>query len=273
MAVGPDYFSVMGVRLAAGRPFDPTDAAGAEAVAILSAEAARRLWPDGEAVGETVLVGGDSAPTPMRVVGVAEDARYSGLESAVEPTVYRPHAQAPVASVYFVVRATSGSGLPAIREVMSEVQPGLVLSAAVSLTDAVTDARQPRRFSLTLLSAFGLIALLLTIVGLFGHLSHSIRTREHELGVRMALGAWPGRLIQMILRQGVILVSVGALIGLLSAYGLSRFMSSLLYEVAPSDPLTFAASAILVLGVGAAASYLPARRLARLDPAVSLRIE
>jgi ABC-type antimicrobial peptide transport system permease subunit len=175
--------------------------------------------------------------------------------------------------VYFVVRTTGGSGLPAVRETLAELQPALVLAGDVSLADAVTAARQPRRFSLLLLSAFGLTALLLTIVGLFGHLSHSIRAREHELGVRMALGAWPGRLIHMILRQGVILVAAGAVIGLLFAFGLSRFMSSLLYEVAPSDPVTFAVSALLVLGVGAGASYLPARRLSRLDPAVSLRVE
>jgi ABC-type antimicrobial peptide transport system permease subunit len=124
-----------------------------------------------------------------------------------------------------------------------------------------------------LLAAFGLTALLLTAVGLFGHLSHSIRSRERELGVRMALGAWPGRLVRAAAGQGVLLVVTGAVVGLLLAFGLSRFMAALLYEVAPFDPLTFSATALVVLGLGAAASYVPARRASRVDPAAALRVE
>lgn len=277
MAVSPGLLEALGIPLLEGRPFTASDGSGTEPVALLSREAVRRLWPGGgdfaDAVGRIVLVSGDDEPAPVRVVGVVADVRYAGLETEPEPTVYVPHAQSPSGSAYFVVRTTGGGGVPLLREVLADLQPSLVVSGQVGLPEAVAAARQPRRFSLMLLSAFGLTALLLTAVGLFGHLSHSIRSREHELGVRMALGAWPARLARAVTGQGVALVLAGAAAGLLLAFGLSRFMSALLYEVAPSDPLTFLATALLVVGIGTAASYLPARRVSRVDPAVALRVE
>lgn len=275
LAVTPGYFAALGIELVAGRQFGEADRPDAEPVVLLSREAMRRLWPDdsADAVGRTVLVGDDGAFVPHRIVGVVEDTRYAGLELDPEPVVYAPHAQAPVGSVYFVVRTDGGSGLAIIRDVLAELQPSLVASGRVSLADAVAAAGRPRRFNLMLLTAFALTALFLTVVGLFGHLSGSIQSREHEFGVRMALGAWPARLVRAVVGQGVTLVLAGATGGLLLAFGLARFMDALLYEVPTSDPLTFLASVLLVLAIGVAASYLPARRIARVDPAVALRVE
>jgi predicted permease len=273
IAVTPGLLEALNISLLDGRTFGDGDAAGAEPVALLSREAARRLWPDGDAVGRTALVGADDEATPHRVVGIVTDVRFAGLETDPEPAVYVPHAQSPSGSVYFVVRTTGEAGIRVLREVLSDLQPSLVVAGQVQMSDKVSAARQPRRFSLMLLAAFGLTALLLTAVGLFGHLSHSIRSRERELGVRMALGAWPGRLVRAAAGQGVLLVVTGAVVGLLLAFGLSRFMAALLYEVAPFDPLTFSATALVVLGLGAAASYVPARRASRVDPAAALRVE
>ncbi len=273
MAVSPGYFETLGVSHLAGRPFDVSDVATSEPVAIINAESARRLWPGEDPVGQSALVGGNGEATPTRIVGVVSDVRYAGLEADPGPTVYVPHAQAGEGSVYFVVRTAGEPGHQLLRQVLADIQPGLVLADEVALADLLVEAGKPRRFSLMLLSVFGFIALLLTVVGLFGHMSHNVRTREHELGIRMALGAWPGRLIRMVLRQGLVLVALGTVTGLVLAFGLSRFMSALLYGVAPSDPVTFGAAAVLVFCVGLAASYLPARRVSRVDPVVALRTE
>jgi len=274
LAVTPRYLETLGIRLVAGRGLTEADGPEAEPVVLLSREAVRQLWPDdAAAVGRTVLVGADDAPVPHRVVGVVDNVRYAGLEAAPEPVVYAPQAQAQGGSVYFVVRTAGESGIRVLREVLAELQPSLVVSGQVSLPEEVLAAGRARRFNLMLLTGFALTALFLTVVGLFGHLSCSIRSREHELGVRMALGAWPARLVRTAIGQGVTLVLAGALGGLLLAFGLARFMDSLLYEVPTSDPLTFLASALLVLAIGTAASYLPARRIARVDPAVALRVE
>lgn len=273
MAVGPRYFETLGIGLEAGRSFQASDVTGSEPVIIVNAEAARRLWAGDEPVGQTAVIDDDDGPVSVRVVGVVSDVRYADLESDPDPTVYMPHAQVTDASVYFVVRTAGEPGHQVLRDVLADLRPSLVLAEEVALADLLAAAGKPRRFSLMLLSAFGLIALLLTVVGLFGHLSHSVRTREHELGVRMAVGAWPGRLIRMVLQQGLVLVAVGAITGLGLAFALSRFMSALLYGVAPSDPLTFGASAVLVLVVGLAASYLPARRVSSVDPVIALRTE
>lgn len=273
MAVTPGYLETLGIGLVAGRGLTKGDGPAAEPVVLLSRDAARRLWPDGDAVGRMVLVGADDSPIPHRVVGVVNDVRYADLEVAPGPTVYVPHAQAPLGSVYFVVRTGGDSGIRILREVLADLQPSLVVSGQILLSDEVAAAGQPRRFSLMLLTGFALTALLLTVVGLFGHLSYSIRSREHELGVRMALGAWPARLVRAVIGQGVKLVLAGAIGGLLAAFGFSRFMAALLYEVPTSDPLTFAMATFFVLAIGTAASYLPARRVARVDPAVALRVE
>lgn len=273
VAIGPTTTETLGVSLIEGRSFTDADAASAEPVALVSREAARRFWPDGSPLGRIVDIGSGGPPEPRRIVGIVEDVRFEGPEAVPGPAVYVPHAQAPVGSVYFIVRTSDGSGMRTLRHVLAELQPSLVVAGEIVLIDRVAAAHQPRRFSLVLLSAFGVTALLLTGIGLFGHLRHSILTRQHELGVRLALGAWPGRLVRTVTGQGVALVAVGAVGGLVLAFGASRFMAVLLYRIAPTDPVTFVAAALVVLGVGALASYAPARRVARVDPAAALRIE
>lgn len=271
--IDPGLLETLEISIVEGRSFTDGDALGAELVALVNREAVRRFWPDGSPIGRVVEIGGGGPRAPHRIVGVVEDVHFGGLEAAVAPAVYVPHAQATDGSVYFTVRTSDDSGLRTLRRVLAELQPSLVVAGEVVLADEVSAAGQPRRFSLMLLTAFGLTALLLTGVGLFGHLSHSILTRQHELGVRLALGAWPARLVRAVTGQGVVLVVAGAATGLVLAFTVSRFMAALLYEVAPADPFTFAAAAAVVLAVGAAASYVPARRVARVDPAAALRIE
>lgn len=273
LTVTPGYFDAMGIEIVEGRPFDATDDLDAERVIVLNSAAALRLFGGESAVDRTLIAGSADAPVEIRVVGVVADVRHTDLETEAEPTIYSAHQQTPAGSMYLAVRTSGAPGLPILRSSLAELQPSLVVSGTVSLEERMRVAGQPRRFSLMLLSGLGAIALLLTVVGLFGHLSHSVRTREHELGVRLALGAWPARLIRAVLGQGLTLVAIGAASGVLLAYGLSRFMTVLLYQVAPSDPLTFVVAALLVMTVGAAACYLPARRVSRVDPAVALRVE
>jgi predicted permease len=270
----PGYLRALGVPLLAGE--DVSAAAGtgdstARATAVVSRLMAERLWPGRPAVGETFVLDG----TPFRVVGVAGDVRSARLDSAAGYTAYLPDAAMPRSSMSLVVRT---SGEPArlagaVRAAIREVAPGQAFVEVVPLRAKLADAASTPRLFAALASAFGALALALAAVGLYGVVAYVARQREREIGVRVALGAPPARVLALMLRQGLAPVAAGLVVGLAGALAAARVLRALLFEVSATDPATYAAVAALLGAVAALAAYLPARRAARVDPLVALRAD
>jgi hypothetical protein len=246
-------------------------------VVMLSAGTARRLFPDRDAIGERiglpVLRDNKAAREDMTVVGVVSDVKFNGLDEQADDAVYRPFAQQPWPSGFLVVR-TSGDADRLAAQLAREiaaVDPAIAVSDAQSLHAVlVTVTTEPRLRSVVLV-AFAMLAVTIAAVGLHGVVAYSVSERRSELGVRMALGADAGRLIGMVLREGLVLAAAGGAVGLLGAVAATRLLSGLLFGVAPSDALSFASAALGVMAAGVVASWLPARRASRTEPATVLR--
>jgi predicted permease len=270
----PGYLRALGVPLLAGE--DVSAAAGtgdstARATAVVSRLMAERLWPGRPAVGETFVLDG----TPFRVVGVAGDVRSARLDSAAGFTAYLPDAAMPRSSMSLVVRTAGDPArlAGAVRAAIREVAPGQAFVEVVPLRAKLADAASTPRLFAALASAFGALALALAAVGLYGVVAYVARQREREIGVRVALGAPPARVLALMLRQGLAPVAAGLAAGLAGALAAARVLRALLFEVSATDPATYAAVAALLGAVAALAAYLPARRAARVDPLVALRAD
>ena len=269
--VDASYIPTMRIPLRAGRQFDSHDTLeGATKVAVINETAAHGLWPNSDAVGRIMVIGGD-----FQVIGVVGDVHHSALEEKPEAEIYLLGAQLGWSSEELVVR-TKGSlagVVPAVRAVLHRMDPGMPLDGFRSLGEIVDQAVSPRRLIVTLLGLFSLLALMLAAVGIYGVISYAVSQRTPELGIRLALGASPGGILWLVIREGMKPVAFGLVIGLAAALALNRVAQSLLFGVSATDPLTFAANALLFLGVGLLACWLPARRAAKVDPMVALRHE
>jgi len=269
----PGYFQAIGARLVRGRWFDARDATGATLAAIVNQAMARRCWPGQDAVGKRFAIGrGGSWWT---VVGIVQDLRQTSLSDAPDPEAYMPHAQIGSAAMSIVVRA-NGDPLrlaPAVRAALRTLDKDLPLSNAGSLVEDVSHSMRARRFSVVLFGAFAVIALLLAAVGIYGVISYSVARRTHEIGVRMALGAQRLDVQWMVLARGLRLTAVGIVVGLALSAAATRLLRSFLYGISPLDPVAFAGAVLAWVLIAMLASYLPARRAARIDPAISLRYE
>ena len=272
--VGPRFFEILGVRPLAGREFERGDVAGAPAVVIVNQAMAERWWPEGNALGRRVVVDGVSS----EVVGVVPDLQYRPAGQSAEPFVYTSYWQAlagdPLATesvTHIRVAGDPRAMLPVIRRVIAGVDPDMPVSEDRALVDRLMYEYQPVRFAGTLLVWFGALALFLSAFGLFGVLAFRVAERTREIGVRMALGAGPGRVARLVLGRGVLLALTGLGLGVVAALASVRLLRSLLYGVPLADPPAFAAAAALLVVVALGASYLPARRATRLDPLVALR--
>jgi predicted lysophospholipase L1 biosynthesis ABC-type transport system permease subunit len=232
---------------------------------------ADRLWPGRSPIGESFVLGDD----PYRIIGVAGDVRNARLDSLAGFTAYVPEANAPRSGTSLVVRTAGDPALlaGAVRAAIREVSPGQAFLELVPLRAKVADAASTQRLFTVLVTGFGALALGLAAVGLYGVVAYVVRQREREIGVRVALGASPGRVLALTLRQGMTPVGVGLAVGLVAALAVTRVLRALLFEVSATDPLTFFAVALLLGVVAFLASYLPARRAARVDPAIALRAE
>jgi len=276
--IGDGFLAALDIPLVAGRGIERSDVAGAPEVALVTEAAARRYWPGTNPVGERIRVS-VSWPEDGRwaeVVGVVRDVRYGhDLREAAAPGVYLPMAQFGYRANYLVARMDGGaaSALPAMRAVLRDLDPQLPLWDPTPMSRHVAAATAAERFSMVLLTAFGLLALMLAGVGIYGVIAYSVAGRTREIGVRMALGARPRRVLGLVFRQGLTIAGAGLGVGTLGALLATRALRAQLYDVSPTDPLTLVFVLLTLLVVAAAAVGLPARRAARTAPMEALRHE
>ncbi len=269
--VGLNYFATMGIPLTEGREFTAQDNKDSNRVAVINQTMARRYWGDRDPLGSQIRIG----DTKLEVVGVARDGKYQFLGEDPKPFMYMPIAQSYRSEVVLQIR-TSGPPeemLPAVRQEVRAMDPDLPLYEIKSMTDHLAISVFPQRIAATLLGILGMLALVLASVGLYGVITYSVSQRTHEIGIRMALGARTSDVLKLVVRQGMMLALIGVAIGLLAAFGLTRFLSSLLYGVSATDLITFLATPLLLSLVAFIATLIPARRAAKVDPMTALRYE
>lgn len=276
--VSPGWLAAMGIRVLRGRAFDDADTreTGGEPAAIVSASLARRLWPAGSAVGRRLRIGGPDSPLHT-VVGVVGDVRHSGLDDAEPQQVYVPLGRWRFADsdVTLAVRTTGDAAVTAgaVRRALVGLDRTLPVGRVATMEQVIARSTAQRRFALQLLGAFGAVALLLTVAGLYALLAGSVAERTRELGVRSALGATPRALLSLVMRDGARLTMLGLVVGLAGAAAGTRMLRSLLFGVAPGDPVTLASIAALLATVALLACLVPARRAVRVSPTEALRGE
>ncbi len=280
-AVSNDYFRVMGIRQLRGRSFSVDDREGAVRVGIVNQTMATRLWPGQEALGQRFRLD-DNGQTPVEVVGVVADVRHFGLDSDPRSELFIPYTQAPPIywdwanrSLNLVVRqkAESAALASAVRGAIWSVDGDLPVYNVTSLDEVLEESVSTERVYTVLLSAFGVVALALAVIGVYGLMAYSVTQRTHEIGLRVALGARPRNILALIVSQGLVLVALGVGVGFAAAFGLTRFLGALLFGVSTTDALTFISVAVLLVLVALLACYLPARRAMRVDPMTALRYE
>jgi putative ABC transport system permease protein len=273
--VSGEYFAAMGIPLLRGRAFDAADTPDAPIAAVINQTMARSFWPADDPIGQGIVWGGRR----LTIVGIAADVRLAALDEAITPTVYNSVYQVEsnaTTSAVFVMRTGAGSPgtlASAVREAIQSVDRGLPVFDVRTMNDIVARSLAARRFVMLLLASFAGLALLLAVLGLYAVLAYSVAQRTPELGVQLALGAPPARLVVQVLGQGMRLAALGVLLGAIAAGAAATAMSKLLFGIRALDPVAFLSAVMLLLLVALAASYLPARRAARVDPIVALRYE
>jgi predicted permease len=273
-SVTPEYFRLLKMPLLRGRLFDESDDDKAPQVAVINEAFARMYWPDQNPLGKRFRKARADSPW-ITVVGLIANARTESLAQAGVPKIYLDLYQTGEKRLAIFLRgnmdvaAISGE----MRKQVQSVDPTLPVSDAQTLSETVSASLAERRFSMEIVALFALTALLLAGLGIYGVISYMVSERTHEIGIRIALGAERKCILQMVLRQGLRLAVAGAAVGLVGAVLVSYLMTGLLYSVRPTDPLTFAGVAVLLIGVALLACYIPARRATRVDPLVALRYE
>jgi predicted permease len=271
LVVSPDYFRVMGIPLVSGRTLAWTDSRQVP-VAVINRTLARQLGGEGAILGSQITFG-----DPRTVVGIVEDARIADLATPVGPQVYLPIQEQPQQYLSLVVRSREPDAAAArvaqIRDAVRASDRTLPIYATEPLDVVLASTVVPRRVNTMLLTTFGALALVLAVIGIYGVLAYSVGQRTREIGIRMALGARPTAMVELVVRQGLMLACIGVTIGLIGAAAATRYMEGMLHGVQPRDPLTFASVGLGFLAVAIAASCLPARQAATVDPLTTLRAE
>jgi len=267
----PNYFRALGVPVLEGREFTHKDALGAPGVIVINQAMAHKFWPKEDPVGRVIQQGGGR----LTIVGVVADMHFSGLDENVQPQFFRPYPQAawPVMSIVVKTTGAPASYTPAVKKALAEVEPDRPVSDVSLMTEIVAGSVGSRRFPTLLLSGFAGLALTLASVGIVGVVGYSVAQRTQEIGIRMALGAGRTDVLKLILGGSMVWVLAGIIVGIVGSIGLTRLLGTLLYDVRPGNPAVLAAVSLLLGSVALLASYIPARRAAKVDPMVALRYE
>ncbi|HZM86773.1 MAG TPA: ABC transporter permease [Blastocatellia bacterium] len=274
-SVGPDFFEAMGLPLLAGRGFGAQDTESSPKVAVISEAMAQRMFPNSSPLGKRFGMGGPEHSEDIEIIGVVKDAKYGNLMEEPRPMAYYPYSQ----SIIFLSNLeVSFSGEPGAitaetRRAIKDVHRDLPIVDAVRMSEHVGRSLVQQKLIARLSSFFGVLALLLACIGLFGIMSYSVTKRTNEIGIRMALGAGRADVMRLVLREGMTPVIIGVAIGLPAAIMGARLIATLLFGLQPSDPLTISVATVLIIGVAALAGYLPARKASRVDPMTALRCE
>jgi predicted permease len=270
-AVSPDYFVTIGTRIVRGRAFDSRDGADAPGAVIVSTSLAKLLWPDRSAVGQCVKI--DADRECRYVVGIAEDIKNTGLSDEAGLYYYLPSAQynPQFGHLLLRTRGTAASHADAIRRMLQKEMPGASYVTVTPFADVMNEQTHSWRVGRTMFISYGAIALLVAAVGLFSVVAYDVEQRRHEIGVRLALGANPRDIAGIVLGRGLLLASVGTVVGAVAMLAASNGLRALLFEVSPRDPVVYAAVAAIILSTAGVASFFPARRASRVDPSLALR--
>lgn len=274
---GGRYFETMRIPLVSGRYFDATDVAGGNRTVIIDERLASEYWPGQDAVGKRLRTGPLSSGSTnwMTVVGVVSGVKQYGLDTDGRIVIYLPQAQFAIRSVYVTIRTTGDPEalLPAVRRTLAEFDPDLPIYRVKSMDTRVAESLARPRFAMTLLAVFAGVALVLAAIGIYGVMAYLVSQGTREIGIRMALGASERGMLALVMRQGALVAAVGLVGGVAGAWGLTRFMQSMLFGVGHTDPVTFVSVALLLAGIAVAATVGPARRAARVDPTVAMRAD
>jgi putative ABC transport system permease protein len=268
------YLETIGASLLRGRTIQSGDVAGAPAVVVINDAAATRYFGSRDPIGGSVTLEGDA---PRKIVGVVRAMRLLGPEAALQPEAYVPYAQSTNHSVFgsLVVR-TSGNAaaiVPAVKNAVWSVLPDASIPEPETFEQLYAGLIAQRKLNMLLLALFGALALLIASIGIYGVFAYAVEQRAKEIGVRMALGALPGRIAAMVLGRAVGAVAVGLAMGFIAAAWLERGIMTFVYSGRARDPMVYGAAAMLVLAIGCLAAYVPARRASRVDPLVAIRAE
>ena len=267
----PNYFSMLGIPVLRGRAFVEGDREGTAPVVIVSSAVARHFWPGGDPIGEHL---GGMGPRQLTVVGVVPETRYRELQTA-RPTVYFPLSQSPFSPSALLIRTADSPAdiVPALRRAIAAAHGAVAVVSATPLETLLDAPRAEPRLNAIVLALFAAAAVSLAAIGLFAITATMVRQRVHELGIRMALGATARDVRRMVMGRGLSLAAIGAVVGMVSALATSRLLSALLFEVSPTDAVTYVLVAAVILAIAAIASLVPAQHSARIDPVIALRTD
>jgi putative ABC transport system permease protein len=269
--VNTEYFRAMRIPLLRGRNFTEQEVAKSAKVVVISDLLAKRVFPNEDPIGHRLVMG--MSGLPFEIIGVVGDIRHSALENSPAPAMYMPTQDGPSTNLVIRAQGDLSNLAAAVRREVKAIDPDQPVAAVKTMDEWLTTSVSAPRYRTSLLGLFALVALILASTGIYGVMSYSVAQRTHEIGVRMALGAGRFHVLRLVVRQGMGLVGIGVVLGLIGAVALTRVMSSLLFEVTPKDPLTFTAVAAFLTLVALVACYIPARRATKVDPLVALRYE
>jgi putative ABC transport system permease protein len=279
-AVSPEYFHVMGIRLLSGRGFREQDNNSAPGVVVVSQSVVRTLWPGEDPIGKRITL--EDHPKPqdwVTIVGIVDDVRQQSLTEQPHPAIYQPYQQVQrtffLSHMTFTVRTAANiQGVAAaMRGVLQDVDRNQPVQSIEAMTDLIDATTAEPRFQARLISAFSILALLLSAIGIYGVLAYAVTERTREIGIRMALGAEKSDITRMVLKRSLLLVTAGVALGVAGALAVTRVLAKFLFDIKPTDPATFVTVAAVLVAVALFAGWLPARRATRVDPLVALRWE
>ena len=273
----PDYFPTMGIRIVRGRGFTDADRAGAAKVLLLTEAGVKKFFPNEDPIGKHVTfgMGGPNGPLEGDIVGVVADVKGASLANAMRPQFWAVYDQWPMSNMNVILHTTRDpqAVVADARAAIKQLDPGLAVDQVKTLDAVLAESVAEPRFYMVLLTAFAVVAIALSAIGIYGVIAYLVGQRARELGIRIALGASPTRVVRMVVREGVAMVAVGIGVGLGGALALTQLMGALLFSVKSTDPVTYVTVAVLLASVALVASFVPALRAAQVDPALAMRAD